>query len=521
MVEGQSARGKWGFMHVRGHFLPVIGAGAVLAVIAGGILPEAAAGQPTDAPPSNPPASVLEHPDGSGPLPAGGGVRDPRLSSQSLQGPRARVSARARNGARKALRQSALVRGLRPNRPMPREPYISQRGCYPYGLPGVVAFRDMLLQTYPRSEKSLGIYNIGRGCNTPGISEHEEGRALDFEADIRNGQQHAQAVQVLRWLTKNHGYQARRWGILYIIYNQRIWGQYSPRWRGMASRGNWTDNHKDHIHFTFTWNGALKQSAYWTGKVRRTNYGPCPTYAGSYGPVNVAQLTKSPRTWPCGSGKRVPRAWRTSSAIMYWQSGDRVKWLQEYLKEQGVYPGEVHSSFDQLTYDAVVAWQRGHFVTPTGVWDPESQHRSARVVGQRAPTTLSGWDPAEVPVTVGQRVPFSVTVASDRVAERTVRLQRRSREVGAKWETLVEQRLPVSGIFSGALDGLAGQWDYRVVVLESSWAERAQSDPKLVTAIVPTPEQSPSTAPTTIPSESPSGLPSQSSDPSLSPSPAP
>ena len=65
-----------------------------------------------------------------------------------------------------------------------------------------------------------------------------------------------------------------RLGVLYIIYNQRIWGQYNPRWRGMASRGSGTDNHKDHVHFTFTWNGALQQSPYWTGKARVVHRGP-------------------------------------------------------------------------------------------------------------------------------------------------------------------------------------------------------------------------------------------------------
>ena len=45
---------------------------------------------------------------------------------------------------------------------------------------------------------------------------------------------------------------ASRFGIEYIIFNQRIWSvaRNSEGWRYMADRGSDTANHIDHVHIT-------------------------------------------------------------------------------------------------------------------------------------------------------------------------------------------------------------------------------------------------------------------------------
>jgi hypothetical protein len=55
----------------------------------------------------------------------------------------------------------------------------------------------------------------------------------------------------------------RRLGVMYIIYNRRIWASYRAEegWRPYAG----TNPHTDHMHFSFSWAGARKQTSYWDG----------------------------------------------------------------------------------------------------------------------------------------------------------------------------------------------------------------------------------------------------------------
>ncbi|GAA4813415.1 hypothetical protein [Streptomyces ziwulingensis] len=144
----------------------------------------------------------------------------------------------------------------------PYAAYEPQRICDPAAKPGVLGFRDLLLAAYPGTT-SLG---ISRACTAPGVSEHKEGRALDWGVNV-NGQGHL-AADLLDWLlaTDRHGNPhalARRFGIMYMIWNRRIWEAYR------ADRG-WTpytgsSPHTDHVHFSFSWAGARKETTWWTG----------------------------------------------------------------------------------------------------------------------------------------------------------------------------------------------------------------------------------------------------------------
>ncbi|MFI9450805.1 FG-GAP repeat domain-containing protein [Amycolatopsis sp. NPDC052450] len=143
--------------------------------------------------------------------------------------------------------------------------YVGQTTCDPDPKPGVEGFRDILTAEYGRGG------GISRDCGADGQSEHKEGRALDAWFDAGNSTQKAQATEVLNWLfaTDQHGNthaRARRLGIMYIIWNHQIWRAYEP------SKGwqNYTgDNpHTDHIHFSFSWAGARKQTTWWSSTPR-------------------------------------------------------------------------------------------------------------------------------------------------------------------------------------------------------------------------------------------------------------
>ncbi|MGC5285256.1 FG-GAP repeat domain-containing protein, partial [Micromonospora sp. DT231] len=144
--------------------------------------------------------------------------------------------------------------------------YDGQDTCDPTAKPGVVAFKNLLNATYrPHS------YGIGRACNDGGTSEHKEGRALDYMLDVNNSGQRATATDILNWLLATDKYgnkhaNARRLGIMYLIWNRQIWKSYesSAGWQTYSCDGSASGCHTNHIHFSFSWAGARKQTSWWT-----------------------------------------------------------------------------------------------------------------------------------------------------------------------------------------------------------------------------------------------------------------
>lgn len=151
--------------------------------------------------------------------------------------------------------------------------YIAQHTCTPSAKPGTTALLKALIKTWGGSS-----WGISRFCSSGGTSEHKEGRALDWHMDSRKAKDRAKVADVVTWITANNGEVAYRLGVMYIIWNQRIWSIYYQElgWRKMADRGSWTANHKDHVHISLSWDGAMAQTSWWTGKVLQVpQLGPC------------------------------------------------------------------------------------------------------------------------------------------------------------------------------------------------------------------------------------------------------
>jgi hypothetical protein len=146
-------------------------------------------------------------------------------------------------------------------------PYQPQQICDPHAKPGVVKFRDLILKTYP----GTGDSGITRSCTDGGQSEHKEGRAWDWTVSVNNSHQVSQAGNLFDWLFATDGYghrdaMARRLGIMYIIWNKRIWHAGEDHWDPYSCSGT-TGCHQDHVHFSFDWAGALAKTSYWSGHV--------------------------------------------------------------------------------------------------------------------------------------------------------------------------------------------------------------------------------------------------------------
>jgi hypothetical protein len=203
-----------------------------------------------------------------------------------------------------------LVRAL-PTAIEPPSPYIPQDDCDPTAKPGAIALMNLLLSTY-RDSRSLGI--VSTCAAEKMVSEHSDGRALDWGVSLSNAQQNREAQAVLTWLfapdgNGNDQAMARRLGVMYVIWDGRIrstggdWQPYDASycWKkgkvGGQRAGDVTQCHRNHIHISLAWDGALKKTSFWSGKVAPVDYGPCvpkgKKYASKYSKFNGT---------PCASG---------------------------------------------------------------------------------------------------------------------------------------------------------------------------------------------------------------------------
>lgn len=169
--------------------------------------------------------------------------------------------------------------------------YDGQDTCDPTAKPGVVAFRDLLNATYDTHQSG-----IGRQCNGGSVSEHHEGRALDYHFNYYNSADRADATDLINWLLATDSYgnkhaMARRLGIMYIIWNKQIWSSYdaSSGWRPYSG----ASPHTDHIHFSFSWAGAEKRTTWWSANQVAGN-------ASVYGVLPDGRLTYSVIDAPTG-----------------------------------------------------------------------------------------------------------------------------------------------------------------------------------------------------------------------------
>lgn len=235
--------------------------------------------------------------------------------------------------------------------------YFPQMSCSPAPQRGVVQLRDLALQTYGRGHDG----GMSRSCVQGGQSEHKEGRAWDWMLDAGNTRDRRVANNFLRWLTAEGpdgeaGYQARSLGVMYVIWNRRIWSAYraGEGWR----RYTGYSPHTDHIHISFNWAGARGRTSFWTGRVAETDYGRCSLFSGQ--PAVLAWRT---RREPCRSPEPLVR--RSSQSILQLGStgGTSLKIAQARLRVPRT------GRFDTRTWWALRRYQVNHDLPRTGALD--------------------------------------------------------------------------------------------------------------------------------------------------------
>lgn len=128
--------------------------------------------------------------------------------------------------------------------------YDAQDTCSPTEKPGTVRLRSFLLDRYP----GTGNLGIVRSCTVGGTSEHKEGRAFDWAVNAFSSQRAAADDFLKRLMLSDSGGElhatARRIGVMYAIWDSRIWGSYRTEsgWREYAG----PNPHTDHVHISLS-----------------------------------------------------------------------------------------------------------------------------------------------------------------------------------------------------------------------------------------------------------------------------
>lgn len=168
--------------------------------------------------------------------------------------------------------------------------YQGQQTCNPVDSEGVQAIKGLILATY-----GSAVVGGSRSCGSS-VSEHYDGRALDWMRSVREPVQAAQAEAFLAWLLAPAAdgtpqEMARRLGVMYLIWNNQMIRTYDPgagwtHYKGCMDPAKSapsfdTGCHRDHVHISLTWDGAAKRTSWWTG-VALTGTSPAAAEASSW-----------------------------------------------------------------------------------------------------------------------------------------------------------------------------------------------------------------------------------------------
>lgn len=200
--------------------------------------------------------------------------------------------------------------------------------------------------------------------------------------DVNDPAQRRTAGNFLGWLLApgaqgRAAAMARQLGVMYVIYNRKIWAAYSPGWRGYTG----SSPHTDHIHVSLSWNGARGTTSFWRGRVSPIDRGTCAFFSGN--PAVAA--TPKARTSPCPAPAPSPRG---SSRKFGWlgNTGEHVRVGAAAAR----HPGVGHSG--SATRQRLLGYRLGHDLPRTGALDdPTWAGLDPGTRSQTAPR----WTPAE------------------------------------------------------------------------------------------------------------------------------
>lgn len=260
-------------------------------------------------------------------------------------------------------------------------PWFYTYSCDPNDKPGMVAFANLLANHYNRST-----WWGSRNCIAGDNSQHYEGRAVDWVMNAYDPADKAIGDAVAQWLTANNGEMARRFGVQSVIWNRYSWYLYKP---GAWYPYNGASPHTDHLHISFSWDGAMGRTSWWDGTpVQAHDYGACRVYRDQYAPryqgYNGQQCTTD-----------LPYPPSAPNPVVL--PGARNNYVRQAQQSLGFTGTDVDGIFGPMTLQALLDYQASNTLPWTGVLDKATW---AHMLGTTPPpkpgpvgvTRLSGGD---------------------------------------------------------------------------------------------------------------------------------
>lgn len=212
--------------------------------------------------------------------------------------------------------------------------YEAETGCDPTAKPGALEVQRIIRATWG---SALGM-NTPRACSDS-ASGHEEGRAVDWMTDSRVPSQKVQGDDLVAWLLAPDSYgnqhaMARRLGVSYVIWNSRkfyLWNT-AAGWTEYSNcvgerTGTADDNtcHRNHVHISLSWAGALGQTSWFTSQGQWRSECPAPSSTGAppalpdralgYVPLTPTRLLDTRGAYVDPEGCRLGRDGRIDLAV--------------------------------------------------------------------------------------------------------------------------------------------------------------------------------------------------------------
>ncbi len=147
--------------------------------------------------------------------------------------------------------------------------YDPQTRCAKHTRPGTLRLQAWAVRRFGGSTGPTL-----RGCDVGGRSEHKEGRAFDWtlDAGLKADRLRARRFLGTVFTTNRQGdlhARARRMGIMYIIWNDRIWRSYARFEPGPylpctpRRKCSKTARHRDHMHVSLSRRGAHARTSWY------------------------------------------------------------------------------------------------------------------------------------------------------------------------------------------------------------------------------------------------------------------
>jgi hypothetical protein len=135
--------------------------------------------------------------------------------------------------------------------------------CDPTAKPGVLLFRQWVIGRW--GERPGSPQNILRDCKTGAPSEHWEGRAWDWMVPNAAAAEAFLAELLATSAEDEPAALARRAGVMYLIWNHRMWRAYAHAGNPPGSWAPYTgpNPHTDHVHLSFSRAGARGETSFY------------------------------------------------------------------------------------------------------------------------------------------------------------------------------------------------------------------------------------------------------------------